>query len=200
MGEPLVTLEELAAYLSPAAPRSLEGDVLAELAINGASDRIRSETGQRLDFVEDDTVILSASGSRRDLLVPELPVISVDEVRVDDEVELDWVLLPGGILRFTGLAGYWPRGDANVEIDYSHGYEWGEDASAETLPAELKLLALTLAGRAYQQGLARQEATGSSSITYSVASSLDLSSGEKNIIAKYRHPKAAVIEAAGASA
>lgn len=183
--EDFIGVGDLAAYLNPRAPRDLSSDLLAELAVAAACARIRSETGQDLDHVLDDTVTFEGTGSR-ELLLPQLPVEVVDEVRIDDEVDLDWALASGGILRrvANGVAGEWPAGSM-VEVDYTHGYV--------TVPAEIRLLALTLAARAYQQGLARQESTGSSSVTWSVAGSLDLSAGERSILAKYRHPKAPLV-------
>jgi hypothetical protein len=182
-----VTLDELAAYLSPRAPRDLSADVLAGLAVAGAAERIQTETGQDL-IPADATAVFAIDGRYRDeLLIPQGPVLAVDEVRIDDEVTLDWRLQTGGILRSTD--GYFPLG-STVEVDYSRGYD--------PVPADLRLLAVTLAARAYQQGLARQEATGSSSITYSVASSLDLSGGEKALLAKYRMRRAPTVEGAPA--
>lgn len=196
--EPFITLEELGAALSPRAPRDLSGDVLAELAIAGACDRIRLEAEQQINLNDDDTAIFSGSGTAIELILPEVPVLSVDEVRIDGEVDLDWVLTSSGMLRRSAAATScrWPAGDGNIEVDYTHGYVI--DGSASTLPAELKLLALTLAARAYTQGLARQEATGSTSITYSVAGALDLTAGELAICQKHGPPKAPTIAAIGA--
>lgn len=194
MDDPFITLEELGAYLSPRAPRDLTGDVLATLAIDAACSTIRTRAEQELDL-SDSTIAFSGDGIGRELLLPQLPVVAVDEVRIDGEVTLDWELRSDGVLRRTTpsvldpeypLTPYaWPRGNANVEVDYSHGYD--------PIPSDLRLLALTLAARAYEQGLARQESTGSTSVTYSVPSSLDLSSGELALVAKYRHPKAPTV-------
>jgi hypothetical protein len=186
VSEPFISRDDLAAYLYREAG-SLDSDELAIIAIDGACDAIRDFTGQEINRVEDDTVTFSSDGYRRELLLPERPA-EVDEVRlretVDDELEvfLDWVLLEGGILRLSSEADFtaWPEGNGNIEVDYAHGW------AAADLPRSIRLVALTFAARVYQQGIARQEATGSSSITYSVASSLDLSAGEKALIARYR--------------
>jgi hypothetical protein len=172
-----VTLDELAAYLSPRAPRDLADDALAAMAVAGAAERIQSETGQEIAADESTATFAIGAYDRyvRSVILPEHPVVTVDEVRDDGEVSLDWQLHSGGIVRLT--EGYFTR-DALVEVDYTHGYD--------PVPADLRLLAVTLAARAYQQGLARQESAGSSSVTYSVSSSLDLSAGEKALLAKYR--------------
>ena len=185
-----IDLEELAAFLSPRAPRDLSGDVLAQVAIEAACGAIRTTTEQELDLVEDDTASFLCGEGRRELILPQMPVLSIEAVRLDQEPITDWILTGAGILRRTSTNGTVPVWIAGVvEVDYSHGFD--------PMPAELRLLALTLAGRAYQQGTARQESTGSSSITYSVAASLDLTTGERALLAKYRHPKAALLAQAG---
>lgn len=186
MPEPWITLDELASYLSPRAPRDLTGDVLAEISTEGACDLIRTRAEQLFDVVTDDTVTFSGRDSHA-LILPEAPVIEVDEVRVDDEVELDWELTASGILRRTER-GCWPYGDGNIAVDYSHGYE--------VMPADLRLLALTVAARHYQQGIAKQESTGNASVTFSVAAAGDLSSGEMALVAKYRRPSGERLAAA----
>ena len=180
-----ITVDELAAYISPRAPRDLSDDVLAALAVDSACSQLRTFTGQTLDYVEDDTATFILTTPYADgLLLPEMPVVEVDEVRIDGEVSLDWRLDSGGILRTTTRRFFYAG--STVEVDYSHGFA--------TIPAELRMLALTLAARIYQQGIARQESTGSSSVTYSVSSPLDLTSGERTIVAKYRMRRAPTVE------
>lgn len=182
-----ITVDELAAYLSPRAPRDLSDDLLAALACVSACARLRTETGQELDAVDDDTVTFAIFEPVTELLLPEMPVREVDEVRVDGEVSLDWHVTEAGVLVST--EGAFSR-DSAVEVDYSHGFE--------PVPADLRLLALTLAARVYQQGISRQESTGGSSVTWSVPSSLDLSAGEKGLVAKYRHRRASTVAGAPA--
>jgi hypothetical protein len=179
-----VTLEELAAYLSPRAPRDLSDDVLAASAVAGAATRIQTETGQDLLPADATATFAIERRYQREVIIPQAANVEVDEVRIDDEVSLDWHLLLGSILRVTD-AGCFPYG-STVEVDYSSGYD--------PIPADLRLLAVTLAARVYQQGISRQEATGSSSVTFSVASSLDLSNGERALLAKYRMRRAPTVE------
>lgn len=184
-------VDDLARYLSPRAPQDLSVDLLAALALEAAIGTIRLRTDQTIDLVELDTATFSGTGDRA-LILPQLPVVAVDEVRVDGEIVIDWILLESGILRLTAAADWngWPCGDGNIEVDYSHGHD--------PIPAELRLLAVTLAARAYQQGLARQESTGGASVTYSVAGSLDLTSGERTLLGRYRPHKATTVAASGA--
>ena len=177
MGAPWITLEELASYLSPRAPRDLSSDVLAEVSCEGACDLIRRRAEQEFDHGES-TVVFSGADTRS-LVLPEAPVIRVDEVRLVGEVDLDYELTRAGILRRT--VGRWPAGYANIAVDYEHGYDGA-------MPAELRLLALTVAARHYQQGIAQQESTGNASVTFSVSAAGDLSTGEQTIIAKHRRP------------
>lgn len=188
MGEPFISVAELAAFLNPRAPRDLSADVLAPIMVAGACDAIRTLTGQDLDYQEDAVVTFSGDGENGDLILPQGPVLEVSEVQVDGEVDLDWNLTSGGVLRRTvdyasgGLPRrYWPRGNANIQVTYTRGWE--------EIPDDLRLLALVLAGRGYEQGLARQESTGSASVTYSVPAAQDLSAGEKAIVAKYTRRK-----------
>lgn len=171
--EAFISRADLGAYLR----RDLSADDLATIAVNAASQIVRTRTRQTLSLVEDETLTFAIVGEARDLLLPELPIIDVDEVRIDDEVELDWRLSENGILTLTGSCS-WRTTPAMVEVDYSHGFE--------VVPDDLRLVALTVAARIYEQGTARQEATGSSSITFSVAASTDLSNGEKAICDAYR--------------
>lgn len=178
--ESIISRADLGAYLR----RDLSADDLALIAINAASQIVRTRTRQTLSLVEDETFIYGIRSTPADLLLPELPVVEIDEVRVDDEVELEWEVSENGILHLSG-ATY----ASTVEVDYSHGYE--------TVPDDLRLVALTVAARIYEQGTARQESTGSSSITFSVAASTDLSSGEKAICDSYRVIKRSGIAAMG---
>jgi hypothetical protein len=166
-----ITTAELGSYLR----RDVSEDELATIATDAACAVVRRHTGQELSG-SDGTVSYVLRGTASSLLLPELPVVVVDEVRIDDEVTLDWRVEENGIVSLTDL----PSSSAEriVEVDYSHGYE--------AVPDDLRLVALTVAARIYEQGTARQESTGSSSITFSVAASTDLSSGEKAIVEKYR--------------
>lgn len=193
-GDDLITVDELAAYLSPQSPPDLSEDLLAAMAVAGACARIRRHAEQELDYVADDTATFRASNDSR-VILPELPVVAVDEVRVDGEVETDWELRSDGVVERVVSASDvvygmpTSRWSGLIEVDYSHGYS--------TIPPELKLLAATLAARAYQQGIARQESTGSTAVTYSVAAALDLSSGEESLLEKFRHPRAPRVLATG---
>jgi hypothetical protein len=174
--EAFISQTELGHYLR----RDVDDDDLALIAVNAACQIVRTRTRQALALEEDDTVSFPLGGTNRELLLPELPVVAVDEVRVDGEVELDWRLEENGILTLTGSVSCLTS-PVIVEVDYSHGYD--------AIPDDLRLVALTVAARIYEQGTARQESTGSSSITFSVAASTDLSSGEKVICDAYRVTK-----------
>lgn len=173
MSEPFISREDLGEYLR----RDLTTDEMALIAVDAACDVVRDVTHRGFDHVENDTVIFSGDGSSFNLLLPELPVLAVDEVRVDGEVYLDWNLRRGGILASTD--GKWPEGDANIEVDYDHGYPPAD------LPRSVRIVALTVAARIYRQGIVRQETTGGVSTTYSVAGPIDLTSGERYLLAKY---------------
>lgn len=189
VSEPFISRDDLASKLFKA-PGSLDDDELALIAVDAACDLVRDECQQQLSRVDGATIIFSPDGDHRDLLLPELPV-EIDEVRVDGDVVLDWVLMKGGILRLTGEADWssWPAGDANVEVDCDHGY------LPDDLPRQIRLVALSIASRIYRQGIVRQQTTGATSVTYSVAASTDLSSGERIICRRHRVDREPTVDA-----
>jgi hypothetical protein len=172
MAPSFISTTELGSYLR----RDVSAEELATIATDAACAVVRTYTRQTLTATDGDTVSYVLRGTASSLLLPGLPVLAIDEVRIDDEVTLDWRVEENGIVSLTDL----PSSSAEriVEVDYSHGYD--------PVPDDLRLVALTVAARIYEQGTARQESTGSSSITFSVAASTDLSSGEKAIVEKYR--------------
>lgn len=201
MAEAWITTDDLGAYLR----REIDpyNDILAQAAIDGACDRIRSETGQQIDGVVDDVVTLDGTGQDT-LILPELPVVDVTSVQlwqpdgcppldIDSD---DWFARlgrRGQIVRRGSWSAYgiWLRGRGLYLVTYSHGYDTpgaglGSGVVFPALPGDLKTLAITLAARMYDQGLVSQETVGTAyQVIYSAASSLALTAGEMAIINKY---------------
>lgn len=111
--------------------------VRAELLLANASAAIRAEVGQVLSLVTDDEVTVDPDGGL--LLLPEIPVLSVSAVTVDD-VALDptaWHVRRSGVLRVTSVL--YPT--STVQVTYTHGLD--------PLPDALRGLCLQIAGRLY---------------------------------------------------
>jgi hypothetical protein len=147
-------------------------DLTQVLALEAASDAVRTYCNQQFDYVADDEVALDGT-NREALLLPELPVHAVASVIEDDVVlnATDYVLSSAGILRRVDTV--WSWGWGNVEVTYTHGYVLPED-DAWTLPADLQLVVLQIAARIHATaggavvaaGAVTQETIGSYSVSY----------------------------------
>ncbi len=120
MTPPLATVADLADL--PDAPTE-------QSVITAAGEFIRGSCDWHIAPVITETVVMSGSGHRV-LNLPSLRVVSVVEVReLEDDVALtDWRLVGGGRLVYGGRAshrftGGWPRGDYNIAVTLTHGYE-----------------------------------------------------------------------------
>ncbi|MEW1803204.1 hypothetical protein ACIGO7_35310 [Streptomyces virginiae] len=133
---PLATAADLAA----ATQRSDLNAESADLALASASAIIRNWTRQAITRVEDDVVTLRVL-TERELILPQRPVVSVSQVRVNGLVLQDWVLSgdrlirTGGWRRLPGTTTYPDPG--LVEVTYTHG--WDE------VPDEVRAVCLDLA-------------------------------------------------------
>ena len=183
-------------------------DLAAIIALEGASDAVRSYTGQSFDAITDDVVTLDGTG-REGLLLPQLPVSAVSEVVIisSDGIEttldpaVDYRLGGSGILwRFVGLSAWpwwgspiWPLGRQNVRVTHDHGYALPGDEGDPPLPSDIQLVTMQVAARglavATSAGrLVSAETIGSYSISYDTAQSqgADLLELEKRILDHYR--------------
>lgn len=139
------TISDISAFLQVEISTA-EQAAAAARALKEASDAIRNYCRQHLELVEDDEIVLDSKGGAR-LLLPELPVVAVDEV-VEDGVTLtagdEYKLGRHGILHRVGGAK-WPKGVQVIAVTYTHGYA--------TLPDIIVDIATRAASRAYQSGL-----------------------------------------------
>lgn len=196
-GPALITPAELAAALG-VSEGSLDADRTAWL-LALASDLVRDELDQRIDYVEDDVAVLFGSGTTV-LLLPELPVVDVTAVRIlaegsstNEDLELDFELSDvevrlelgadgrTGILR--RLNGVWPRRRL-IQVTYSHGYPLGADPSV--VPGSIRLAAARASARGYYttDGI-RQETIGRYSVTYAAEAGVILTDVDKSGLARY---------------
>lgn len=165
----LVDTEDLAAFLKVDVG-SLNA-ATAALMLELASDAVRDELRQVIDYVDDDTVELQARGGDV-LLLPELPAWEVTSVRIEGhDGTFGDVLDPGddyrfeagddgrlGILRRKGA--HWPH-DRTVEVHYAHGYGTPGDTgvSVAPLPGTIRLAVLRVAARGYENPTGKRQRT-----------------------------------------
>lgn len=132
---PFATAAELDAATQSTIPAAT-----AELALASASAVIRRWTRQDITRVADDVVTLRVL-DECELVLPQRPVVSVAQVRVNSLVLQDWVLSGDRLLRTGGwrrLPGTTTYPDPGlVEVTYTHG--WDE------IPDDVRAVCLDLA-------------------------------------------------------
>lgn len=171
----LVDSDDLADWLGVTTVSTDRAELLLELA----SDLVRTELDQVIDYVADDEVELIARGANV-LLLPELPVWEVASVETEDDAGEVTALVEGtdyrleagpdhrlGILRRLPSRAGW-RDGLTVRVTYSHGYgtisSTGE--SVDSLPGAIKAAVLRVGARAYTNPSGvRQETIGRYSYT-----------------------------------
>lgn len=159
----------------------LTADEKALDCVDAACDICRSATGQMINLVEGETVLLD--GGTQTILLPELPIVEVVSVIEGDDLVTspdNFVVYDNGVLRRVGVN--WLRGQQMVEVTYTHG--WAPD----DLPRDLRIVALVIAERLFKQGPGVFEALGAYQVRYD-SPTLDLTPGEKQILRKYRPTK-----------
>lgn len=177
-----ITTQDVVDYLG----RGDTTDAGLTIAVASACDIVRSLTGQDFDLVPHDVVVLDGTGTDC-LLLPQLPVSSIDSVFLEDvdDAITDYALRDDGclirILDDTSTVGFakWPEGRQNVTVTYNHGF------ANDAVPNDVMMVALMVASRLAVQGPLKSESIGQVSATYAVAAT-DLTEGEKLILRKYR--------------
>ena len=181
-------------------------DVIAKLALAAATSLIQEYTDQVIAQIVNETVTLDGSGNDT-MLLPELPVTSVTAVVQDTDTDTPLTLLDSthgssadygfvggrkGLLlrrhsRFVSYGdshsaqfGVWPDRRQSVTVTYTHGYP--------VIPAELQMLCVVVASRAWAQDGASQETVG----TYIVQNAGQpgvLTDAEMKMLSRYRTRK-----------
>lgn len=177
-GPPLATAAEVAAFLGYETAEEL-AEPGVELILELASNAVRDELGQRVDFVEDVEEVMGQGSDL--LLLPELPIVDVTGVTVpadvggvDEELTAaagDYRLERGREGRYAALrrlGGYWPR--RPVLVASSHGYPLATDGPPPTpteVPGGIRLVVIRLALRNLTNPTGvRQEQVGRYGATY----------------------------------
>jgi hypothetical protein len=207
-----VAVTELLASLADfAAVRGVTYDPTDEqaiIALEGASEMVRTYCRQSFALVEDDEIFLGGSRTGS-VLLPEFPVIEVSEVGIalldEDEVVLDaadYRVTKAGILEiaptlssnwFTGPTWFpwvWPPSmRAVVRVVYTHGY-------AE-IPADVSGVVMNVANRKLRQqasggSIVASEGIGTYQVAYATSVGVDvLSDDDRATLAGYRRLAAA---------
>jgi len=122
-------------------------------AIGAVTEEIKGYCHQQIERVTDDVYTFDVRPGRWNLILPDLPVISVSSVIEDGEllvIDDDYKLaLYGQLIR---VGRRWASGVQIVAVTYTHGYE--------TIPADIVDVATRAASRAYQAGLKAADAEG----------------------------------------
>ena len=169
----------------------------AEQLLDLASGVIRAYTGQYIERVLNDTIVVPGNHTYL-LSLPERPVLAVDSVTVGDTaltVDNDYVwdgfgnLYRGasvtGVLVVNGPGtllsdrGDWGGPGTQVTVQYDHGFA--------TIPSDVKAVCLQMAARALSSpdGV-NSETVGSYSVSYARSSGVMLTPDEQNILDRYR--------------
>lgn len=154
MTAPFISIEDLADYTS----QDLSGSDLAMIACDAACERVRGETDQQLNWVEDDEVVLDGSGKAA-LQLPQAPVFGTVVVLVDGvEVEAtDYVVRGSAALLIRTDGSYWPLAVGNIAVTYSHGWavvegDVDEVEGPQRMPSDLRAVALRIAAATLSAG------------------------------------------------
>lgn len=174
------TVADLADALGVAIPMD---DPRAVQLLEAATDAIKSHCGQEIESVAEavndvpgfgETVLLD--GGTEKLLLPQFPVLAVGEVleledTLTEGADQDYIWDRSGHL--IRMGANWASGYRTVEVSYDHGYS--------TLPADLRAVCVSAAGRAYHEALAGE------STDYQSRPGVALSEDERRMLdRKYR--------------
>jgi hypothetical protein len=152
--QPFISTADLGALVG----QDLTNSDLAVIAIDSSCEMIRSYLGQRLNYDPNDTVLMGGTGGLAQL-VPELPIVAIETIYIDDVEETDYVFVKKAGLIYKRDETVWPRGVDNISVTYSHGYAYletdVEDDPDDTtpkpdrMPADIRRIALALAQRIF---------------------------------------------------
>lgn len=194
MALPFISTTDLDNYLG----RTIDPDKGA-IAVDSACDLLCKVSAQSLYFVADDVVALDSDGTEI-LLLPEMPVYSVSSVsqRVDEDPLNDIVLVDRydywfdeeeGAIVTSKIGSKFLPGRQLYSVTYSHGYVSdsagpGLPANVQEWPSALRMLALQVASRIYDQQLVQQETVGSYVSIYSAREAPVLTDRERSLLAR----------------
>jgi hypothetical protein len=191
--QPFIGTDDLAAILGQAVN---ENDLITEIALDSGCTAVRSFLGQTINFVANDTEIKDGHGTKK-IRLKERPVRALTAVRLDGAVvDPSLYNLKDSTIRRVDDER-WPVAYANIQVDYSHGYDVQPDTSAGDdvlVPADMRLVALLSARRVYaaignEDGIKQSETIGqysySNSTTMVVQTAAELLKPETDVLHRY---------------
>lgn len=158
-----VTLEELSRFVGT----DYRFDLNAELVLEAACQSVRDFLSQQIDYVEADEVVFLPRTTRETLKLPQLPVVEIVSVQVENDdavLDADQYELQGrSYLR--RVDDYWYK-DYRVTVVYSHGWATTMDDVDEAggiyrVPSPIRQKALELAA----SGLTVSATSGGGTVT-----------------------------------
>lgn len=164
-----------------------EDDLRGVAALEGATQLIRKYCDSEITIVEDDVVYLDGSGID-ELVLPDREVTGVSEVILDYDLDDPTTLVASGegtASEYTFTArgvlirrgGVWPIRRKSIQVTYTHGFE--------EVPADIKIVTVAVASRAYTQDGANQESVGSYSASFAGQPGV-LTADEKRMLGRYK--------------
>jgi hypothetical protein len=174
--EAFITKGDFEAYLG----YEVESDK-ATLSMDAACGLIRGATNQDFEAGEG-TVKLDGSGTD-ELILPHVPVEAVTSIASTEAFASEATAVTDYLVTSSGIVlrkppAIWPTGRGNVEVTFTYGYS--------DVPAEIRMLALTVAARCYVQGIVTVAQVGTTNTTFAT-DALSFTPGEQNIVARYRY-------------
>lgn len=179
-----ISVEDLGLFLR----KDMTDDDLAVIAVDAASELVRSHCDRTFDAVVGATAILDGTGTQW-LLLPELPVTALTSVTLYDGTASETLLVEGLDEDYVWDAAgrvyrnvyNWPTEPQSITVVYSHGYA--------TVPSDVRLVALNAAGRLYDHAGIAQETVGSYNVNYTTGE-VSLTAAEKLVLAKHKKGRA----------
>lgn len=191
MADLFISATDLTEYLG----RSVDPDKAA-IAIDSACDVIRKESNQELNYVADDSVVLDGDGTDV-LLLPEMPAYAAVSVTFDKSGDAEYVMVENTDWAFDKEMGAittlnrdykFLNGRKLYTVVYSHGYVATppdpNPLGIKDWPSALRMLALQVAARIYDQQLVQQETVGSYVSIYSAREAPVLTDRERSLLAR----------------
>jgi hypothetical protein len=160
---PFVSSDDLAAFTG----LTIDSAALkTKIALDSACDAVRSYLDQEINLATNDVEWHSGHGYMHDRIrLRQRPIVEVTEVREDVVAGgTGTVLDPANynvrdsfIVRTD--ASYWLSGNDNVKVTYDHGWVVPSTSQSASVPADIRLVALSAARRVYS-GVGVSDAAG----------------------------------------
>lgn len=186
MTVPFINAKDLADYLHFTNQDLLE-EGLADIAIDSACQSVRDWCDQ---LVEATAVVDKVNGNDTAVLVlPHFPIISTTSLKMYGDGQLvassEEILVDGTDYVMDAASGIVERVDDGVWTRGTRNIVWTGTYGHDPVPTTVRLVALQIAARIYDEGMAVSESAGTYSGTFS-GDAGQLSDREKRALHRYR--------------